>query len=122
MFATTAGAVKKRRGLLRWLFAGIFAVLAIGLLAGLFFAFGHFGPGYYYGWPFFFPFGFFLFVIGIFFVFRLALWGWGGGWGYYRGSWRYNDPDALEILGQRYARGEISKEQYEQMRSDLQRK
>jgi putative membrane protein len=124
MFTTSAGTIKKRRGFLRWLFAGIFALLVIGLLAGVFvFAFGHFGPGsYYYGWPFFFPFGFFLFLIGIFFVFRFAFWGWGWGRGYYRGSWRYDGADALEILGRRYARGEISKEQYEQMKSDLQQK
>ena len=29
------------------------------------------------------------------------------------------EPSADEILNQRYARGEISKEQYEQMRRDL---
>ncbi len=30
------------------------------------------------------------------------------------------EPDALEILGERYARGEISHEQYEMIKQDLQ--
>lgn len=118
MFANADGLAKKRRGFLRWFFAGVFAILVVGLLAGMFFVFSRAGPGPYYGWPLF-PFGFFLFLIGIFFVFRLAFWGWGWGRGYYRGSRGYSGPDALEIVRRRYARGEITKEQYEQMRSDL---
>lgn len=52
-------------------------------------------------------------------------WGMGGGGGccggshyghYAQGSGR---EDAAEILRQRYARGEISREQYDQMRKDL---
>ena len=116
---------KSRRGFLKWIFAGIFALLLVsfvifGLLAiGLF---GHFGPRPDYAWPFFFPFGFLIFVFGIFVVFRLAFWGWGWGRGYYRGSWAYGRFSALEILQRRYARGEITKEQYEQMKSDIQPK
>ena len=30
------------------------------------------------------------------------------------------EPNALEILGERYARGEITREQYEMMKQDLQ--
>jgi len=30
------------------------------------------------------------------------------------------EPDALEILGERYARGEITREQYEMIKQDLQ--
>lgn len=104
------------------MFAGVFAILVVGLLAGLLlFSAGHFGPGPYYGWPFFFPFGFLIFVIGVFFVFRLAFWGWGwgSGRGYYRGYWRADAPSALEILNRRYARGDISKEQYEQMKGEI---
>ncbi|MFO7638206.1 MAG: SHOCT domain-containing protein [bacterium] len=32
----------------------------------------------------------------------------------------HTDPDALEILRRRYARGEVTREQYEQMKRDLQ--
>ena len=38
--------------------------------------------------------------------------------GYHR-SWTGGEPDALEIAKRRYARGEISKEQYEQLKKDL---
>ncbi len=79
-------------------------------------------PPYYgypfYGWWFFFPFGFIFIFILIFFVARLVFfpWGWGRGWrrGYY-----YRYGDAREILRQRYASGEITKDQYEQMMRDL---
>ena len=55
-----------------------------------------------------------------------AIWrgyGWGGGCGGHYGYARYgSDTDrenAMEILRRRYARGEISKEQYEQMKKDI---
>jgi putative membrane protein len=71
-------------------------------------------PYPYFAWGFF-PFGFIFFLIFIFFIFRVAFWGWGGGWG--RGYYRYGD--AREILRQRYARGEITKDQFDQMMRDL---
>lgn len=70
-----------------------------------------------FGWWFFFPFGLIFIFILIFFVTRLAFWPWGWGGGWRRGYYRYGD--AREILRQRYARGEISKDQYEQMMRDL---
>ncbi|MDG7006777.1 MAG: SHOCT domain-containing protein [Nitrososphaerota archaeon] len=76
----------------------------------------------YYGYPvvgwWFFPFGFFFFLIFIFFIFRVAFWGWGGGRGWRR-RYRYGYGDADEILRERYAWGEITKEQFEQMSRDL---
>jgi len=81
------------------------------------------GPAYYgypaFGW-FFFPFGFFFFLIFLFFIFRVIFWGWGwgGGWGWRRKYW-YGYGDAHEILRHGYARGEITKEQYDQMSRDL---
>jgi putative membrane protein len=48
---------------------------------------------------------------------------WGGGCcggGHYGHYGSYGDREnALEILRQRYARGEISKDQYEQMKRDI---
>lgn len=41
-----------------------------------------------------------------------------------RSSWRYlgfREEDPLEILKRRYARGEITREEYERMREDLKR-
>jgi putative membrane protein len=34
-------------------------------------------------------------------------------------SWPGHEPDALEIAKRRYARGEITKEQYDQLKKDL---
>jgi putative membrane protein len=75
------------------------------------------GPGYPdFGWWFFFPFGIFFFLIILFFVSRMIFWPMG--WGYRRRYW-YGYGDANEILRQRYARGEITKEQFDQMKRDL---
>jgi len=105
-------------------------VLVVGSLAfwGFTFATGGHVPPFFFGgiYPpffFFFPFGFVFFLIFIFFIARLIFWGtwWGwrgrGGWGY-RGRYYYWG-DAKEILRQRYARGEITKEQFDQMNRDL---
>ena len=77
--------------------------------------------GYYFGfWPFF-PFGiigFFLVLFLIFGVFRWVFWGWGWRRGYYGGYGGYY-ADPKTILKRRYARGEITKEQFEQMMRDL---
>ena len=77
------------------------------------------GPGgmmyTYHGWWFFFPFGIVLVFILIFALGRLLWWPWG--WGTRRRYWHADD--ASEILRQRYARGEITKAQFDQMRKDL---
>jgi uncharacterized membrane protein len=89
--------------------AGIASIFAIAYFSGAFTA-GNFPPFYYFPWWIIFP----LFFFGFFF-FTFKWWG----WGYRRGSRGcYNDP-ALEVLRERLARGEITKEQYQQLRGDL---
>ncbi len=76
----------------------------------------------YYGYPFFYPFGLFfgfIFLFLIFGVLRWVLWPRPWGWGYGHRYSRYNDR-AYYILRERYARGEITKDQYDQMVRDLQ--
>ena len=109
----------------RWLFVilgivflGIAAiVIASTIFVGV--ALGHaliFGPHYF---PFF-GFGFvllgilaFALISGLFFrPYRRRM--------YYGGGWYRNDS-AMESLRQRYARGEITRDQFEQMASDLER-
>jgi len=110
-----------------WGIVALIAILAILVVGGL--AFGveraasapaAIGYPYYGFFPFgffFFPFGFIFFFIIVFFVFRFLFWGWGWG-GRYRWYGRYWGGPA-EILKERYARGEITKEQFEQMMRDL---
>ena len=81
--------------------------------AGMFFGFAG-------GWGFFWLFPFFWLL---FFLFRPWRW-WGPwGWGGYRnGPYGYGraarDP-AVDALRERYARGELTKEQFDQMMKDL---
>jgi len=95
-----------------------FAILAIHGYPGV-------PAGPYYGYPFygwwFFPFGIvFIFVV-LFLVSRLVFWPMG--WGWRRRYWYgYGYGDSNEILRQRYARGEITKEQFEQTKRDLEQR
>ncbi len=120
------GQTRHRRVVIGWVIGGLVILLLAGLLLSPFlYNFGS-RPFGYYPFPFvFFPFGFLIFFFFIFFVIRGVFWGWGWGWrgGYGRGYWRgqgYNYGDATEILRQRYAKGEISKDQFDQMMRDLQ--
>jgi len=65
---------------------------------------------------FFFPFGILLFFLVVFEIVRLIFRPWE--WGYRRAYWRYRS-EAAEIVKARYARGEITKEQFDQMMRDL---
>ena len=113
------------RGTMGWMIGALVILLLVGLFVVPFFYFGSaVGPNGYYPRPYFFPFGFLVFFFVIFFVARGLFWGWGWGWrgGYsrgYRGHWGYYG-DATEILKQRYAKGEITKDQFDQMMRDLQ--
>ncbi len=118
------GQAPHRRGLMGWIIGGLVILLLLGLFLGpLLYGFPA-RPYAYYPFPFFFfPFGFLIFFFAVFFVVRGLFWGWGWGWrgGYSRGYWhsqRYYG-DATEILRQRYARGEITKDQFDQMMKDL---
>jgi uncharacterized membrane protein len=111
----------KRRGQ-TWAFLALGVVLVligIALFSG-FFLLPRFAPtpGYYY--PYFFPFGWLWLFFGLFLVFgliRFLLWPWRWG-GYRRRYWNRYD-DAYRILRERYAKGEITKDQLDQMTRDL---
>lgn len=71
----------------------------------------------FYGWWSGGPFGWFFFIpifFVAFFALRFLWWGpWAGGGRYYQ------EDSAMQVLRGRFARGEIAREQFEQMRKDL---
>ncbi len=61
----------------------------------------------------------------MFFIFWAFSWAFSPFWGrrrfYYGGPWGWQQHDALEILKVRYARGEITQEEYLRMKQDLEK-
>ncbi|HLC10733.1 MAG TPA: hypothetical protein VJL56_02690 [Candidatus Bathyarchaeia archaeon] len=102
-----------------WGFIAFLAVIGTIAAVGLVF----FRPATFVCYPFgFFPFGLFAFfwIFAIFFVLGWLFFRWR--WGYTRhhwGGWVYGDR-AYCILRERYASGETTKDQYDQMMRDLQ--
>ena len=118
---TTYGEQHRHRGNpFAWAALAIVIVAVIAFFAVLAFHGYPAGPGPYYGYSWygwwFFPFGIFFFIIFLFFVSRLIFWPMG--WGWRRMFW-FAYVDGHVILRQRYARGEITKEQFDQMRREL---
>lgn len=64
-----------------------------------------------YNWGWFHPIWFFLFFLVLWLIIGRSWW-----WGRRSGGW-YRSP--LDHLKERYAKGEISKEEYERMKTDL---
>jgi len=103
--------------LIGWGIAGLLLLIGVAVLVGAVVR-ATIGPTAGFGGFFFFPFGFFFFLFFLFFVFGwFRWWGWGG-WRGYPMMWGYHDS-AAEILRRRYARGEISKDQFDQMIRDI---
>jgi putative membrane protein len=106
----------RRRSIIPLVVLGVVAVLFVGFFLWLWVYGPGAGTGGYSprGW-FFFPFGFLILLFVIFMIVRIAFWSarWGGGGGRRQ---RYG-PRA--ILRARYARGEITREQFLQMQRDL---
>jgi len=104
-----------------WGFAFLLIVIGVSIATSVI-LFALRTPGTGAGFFPFFPFGFGWIFFLLFFLFFWGMRWWGGwGWGWYgRGghSWRYGD-DAHAILRTRYARGEITKDQFDQMMRDL---
>ena len=112
---------RNSRRVVGWGITGLLVLLAAVIVLWAVFRGPIPGPGAYYGFLPFFPFSFgwgwgiFLIFI-IFWMVRWFVWPWGGR--YSRRYWRYGD-EAYNILRQRYAKGEVTKEQFEQMMRDL---
>jgi putative membrane protein len=115
-----------------WIAAAValVAVAVVGVLLLLYLD-GTFGPSPYGGRPYYGVFGgFFLLIVIVwlgFFLLRVSFWSartqgrYGGGNGPYGGPRHGPDP-AVVIARQRYARGEITREQFDQIMTDLGRR
>jgi len=71
----------------------------------------HLANDWYFGW------GWFLWLGFIFLMFSSM-----GNWGYtYRAHQKYRQPrkGAIDILNERYARGEITRDQYGRLKADI---
>ncbi|MCI4318149.1 MAG: SHOCT domain-containing protein [Thermoplasmata archaeon] len=113
-----------------WISIGIAIMLAfIGLAVLLSVAFPggmmhNGGPGFMVGWGWGWVWGIFWLIIFLWIIgwlIRGAMWT-GGAWGYHasRHYRRYNGWDpASQILRERYARGELNRDQFDQMMRDL---
>lgn len=107
---------------MRWFIVTVVILAVIWVALSAFFFLMRPISNFYYPFyrPFFFPFGLLFGIFLIFMIFGVLRWVfWPWGWGYRRRYWRYRD-ESYYILRQRYAKGEITKEQFEQMMRDLQ--
>jgi len=113
------------RRIVGWGIIGLIGVIGVSIVLSLFLASRPLG-GFYH--PFFFPFHFgwvggILLIFLVFWIARWFFWPWRGGSGG-GGSYPYTHHEqranAETIVRESYAKGEITKEQYEQMLHDLQ--
>ncbi|AFU59413.1 putative protein of unknown function DUF2078 [Candidatus Nitrososphaera gargensis Ga9.2] len=100
------------RRIVGWGIIGLIAVIGVSIALSLYFVPGR--PGAFFPFPFGWLGGIFLIFI-VFWVAKWFLWPW-------RGWYRYEYRTAESILKERYAKGEITREQFEQMMHDLERK
>jgi putative membrane protein len=106
-----------------WIRLGFLVVFAVFVAAMIYYMFTYGATAMPAGSVYWFPFGWLWIFFGFFLFFGLLRFAfWGPRWGYYRhyGYGNYGrENEAYHILRERYARGEITKDQYDAMMRDL---
>lgn len=97
------------RRIVGWGIVGLIVVIGASIALSAFATGGRGGFPFPFGWL-----GGIFLVLLIFWIARWVFWPWGRGW------YRYEHRSAESILKERYAKGEITKEQFQQMMRDLQ--
>jgi putative membrane protein len=104
------------RRIVAWGIVGLIVVIGVSIALSFYYVPTRLGHSYYPFLPFHFgwPGGIFLILI-VFLVARWFFWPW-------RAVYRYPHSSAESILKERYAKGEITREQFEQMMHDIEHK
>ena len=110
---------RRVRRLIAYGFSGMLILIGVAAVLSVLFRGPSTQPAPFF--PFFrFGFGWVSAIIGIFVFFWIIRWlFWPWGRRYPDRHWGYGHDEAIYILTQRYAKGEITKEQFEQMTRDL---
>jgi putative membrane protein len=117
---TMSSQQRRERGM-PWIYGAVAIGGTVAVLAAIIVTVSLLRPTWFSGgspYPWF-PFFWFFPFIGFLIVIFLVKWSfWGRGWG--SSDWRYYGG-VERILEERYARGELTKDQFEQMKRDLER-
>jgi len=102
---------------MKWVLVPVLLLAGLAVVAVATSFYWHAAAPQAYGWWPWAPLGWFFFIPVFFVAFFVLRFFWWGPWGGH--GWYYHEDSAMSVLRGRFARGEVTKEQFEQMRKDL---